>query len=168
MLKKIKETFPLKDPTTKVYFAIFAMLPIFFLIVTFFTKVPVNEWLASDLCDSKCTSMLMMGLGASYLVMTYVLIFVVGGVLGIRYHYKLNSSRDKYSGAAAFLLLGLFIGQAFFAPIIERGTYKDLISAHILLFAPGTIDKTKADKIRAYLNETKPERQIASEKTKGN
>lgn len=168
MLKKIKETFPLKDPTTKVYFAIFAMLPIFFLIVTFFTKVPVNEWLASDLCDSKCTSMLMMGLGASYLVMTYVLIFVVGGVLGIRYHYKLNSSRDKYSGAAAFLLLGLFIGQAFFAPIIERGTYKDLISAHILLFAPGTIDKTKADKIRAYLNETKPERQIASEKAKGN
>ncbi len=168
MLKKIKETFPLKDPTTKVYFAIFAMLPIFFLIVTFFTKVPVNEWLASDLCDSKCTSMLMMGLGASYLVMTYVLIFVVGGVLGIRYHYKLNSSRDKYSGAAAFLLLGLFIGQAFFAPIIKRGTYKDLISAHILLFAPGTIDKTKADKIRAYLNKTKPERQIASEKTKGN
>lgn len=168
MLKKIKETFPLKDPTTKVYFAIFAMLPIFFLIVTFFTKVPVNEWLASDLCDSKCTSMLMMGLGASYLVMTYVLIFVVGGVLGIRYHYKLNSSRDKYSGAAAFLLLGLFIGQAFFAPIIEKGTYKDLISAHILLFAPGTIDKTKAGKIRAYLNETKPERQIASEKTKGN
>lgn len=164
MLKKIKETFPLKDPTTKVYFAIFAMLPIFYLIVTFFSNVPVNEWLASDLCDSKCTSMLMMGLGASYLVMTYVLIFIIGGVLGIRYHYKLNNPRDKYAGSAAFLILGLFIGQAFFTPIIEKGTYRDLISAHILLLAPGTIDKDKADKIRAYLKETNPERKIASEK----
>lgn len=164
MLKKIKETFPLKDPTTKVYFAIFAMIPIFYLIVMFFSKVPVNEWLASDLCDSKCTSMLMMGLGASYLVITYILIFVVGGLFGIHYHYKLNSSRDKYYGAAAFLLLGLFIGQAFFKPIIKKGTYKDLISAHILLLAPGTIDKDKADKIRAYLKKTNPERQIASEK----